>query len=280
MNKVSKNNDKSVGLSLDKLPDFSIGLVNYKTFDLTKICLDLLKSHFDSGLLDPKKVDVWVVDNDSKDASTAYLRGLDWIHLIERPATKKEEGFAAHGEGLNLILENIRSDYLFLIHTDTFIYNVEVFAMMLSRMLQGEKIAAVGCLHQINRGNLRLAWRTLNGFFKYHVRRIKIALGFPSRPAKPYIEPYIKSFCALWNVKLMRQNKVRFFAELRIPGYETQDFFKAHGYRILCLPPRLIFRYLDHVEAGTVGLVSGYSADNRRSVRKKNLVQQLLRDNK
>lgn len=279
-----KNNlqsqSNSVNFTLDDLPAFSIGLVNYKTLDLTKICLDLLKSHFDNGHLDPKKVEVWVVDNDSKDASTEYLRSLDWIHLIERPSTKKEVGFEAHGEGLNLILENVRTDYLFLIHTDTFVYNVEVFALMLTRMLQGEKVAAVGCLHQINRGNFRLAWRTVNGFFKYHFRRLKLALGFSSRPAKPYIEPYIKSFCALWNVKLMRQNNVRFFSEMRIPGYEIQDYFKAHGYQILRLPPRLIFRHLDHVEAGTVGLVSGYTADNRRSVRKKNLVQQLLRDNK
>jgi len=40
------------------LPRFSIGLVNYKTLDLTRTCLNFLKSHFDSGALDASRVDV------------------------------------------------------------------------------------------------------------------------------------------------------------------------------------------------------------------------------
>lgn len=264
---------------MSNLPAFSIGIVNYKTLDLTKICLDLLKSHIDEGRLDVNKVEVWVVDNDSKDASTDYLRSLDWIHLIERPVTEKEEGFAAHGKGLNLILQNIRTDYLFLIHTDTFIYDVEVFAMMLKRMQQHPNTAAVGCLHQINRGTFRLVWRTVNGFFKFHSRRIKLALGLSARPPKPYVEPYIKSFCALWDVKLMKEKGYQFLMAQRIPGYELQDLFKAQGCRIELVSPKKIFQYLDHVEAGTVGLVSGYTADNRRSKRKHNLLKTLNREN-
>lgn len=258
---------------MNDLPAFSIGIVNYKTLDLTKICLDLLKSHIDEGRLDANKVEVWAVDNDSKDASTEYLRSLDWIHLIERPVTEKEEGFAAHGKGLNLILQNIRTDYLFLIHTDTFIYDVQVFVMMLKRMQQHPHTAAVGCLHQINRGTFRLAWRTFNGFLKFHSRRIKLALGLSARPPKPYIEPYIKSFCALWDVKLMKEKGYQFLMTHRIPGYELQDLFKSQGYRIELVSPKKLFKYLDHVEAGTVGLVSGYSADNRRAIRKQNLLQ-------
>lgn len=262
---------------LNALPAFSIGMVNYKTPELTKICLDLLKSHVDRGLLDAKKVDVWVVDNDSKDASTDYLRGLDWIHLIERPVTQKEEGFAAHGEGLNLILQHVQTDYLFLIHTDTFIYNVDVFAMMLKRMQALPRTAAVGCLHQLNRGGFRLAWRTASRFFKYHTRLVKLALGLPARPPKPYVEPYIKSFCALWDVKLMKEKGYQFLMSHRIPGYELQDLFKAQGFRIARVSPSILFRYLDHVEAGTVGLVSGYTADNRRAIRKAQLIQKLGR---
>ena len=87
---------------------FSIGLVNYKTPELTKICLTLLKQHFDNGFLDVKHVQVWVVDNNSQDDSSDYLRSLDWIHLIERIPEGKEEGFAAHGKALNMILDQMQ----------------------------------------------------------------------------------------------------------------------------------------------------------------------------
>ncbi len=39
----------------------SIALVNYKTPEVTKLCLELLKK-----AVDVNKVTVWVVDNDSK----------------------------------------------------------------------------------------------------------------------------------------------------------------------------------------------------------------------
>lgn len=254
---------------------FSIGLVNYKTLDLTKICLTLLKQHLDSGVLAADRVDIWVVDNDSQDESTAYLRSLDWIHLIERPSPGKEQGFAAHGEGLDLILSAIDTDYLFLMHTDTFIYDPAIFEMCLQRMQSRQNVAAIGCLHQLNRGHFRLAWRTFTGFLKYYSRQFKLALGLPTRPPKPYIEPYIKSFFALWDAACIKQHGYRFYMAQQIPGYVLQDKLAADGYVIERIAPARLFRYLDHVEAGTVGLVSGYSGKNRRLLRKQTLLQQL-----
>ncbi|HEY0562763.1 MAG TPA: glycosyltransferase, partial [Methylophilus sp.] len=255
-------------LPTQPLPNFSIALVNYKTLDLTQNCLNFLQQHIAQGAFGAAKVDVWVVDNDSQDESTAYLRSLDWIHLIERKVTEKEEGFAAHGKGLDLIFAQINTDYLFLMHTDTFIYDAEVFARCLAVMLDDPKVAAVGCRHQLNRGYVRTAWRTVNGFFKYYSRQIKLALGLKAREPKPYIEPYIKSFFALWNVKLMKQLGLSFFMANRIPGYEIQDIFLKQGYHIHMVSPMKLFQYLDHVEAGTVGLVTGYSDTNRRAKRK------------
>jgi GT2 family glycosyltransferase len=260
---------------LKEVKRFSIALVNYKTLDITEVCLTLLKQHFDEGTLDPKIVDVWVVDNDSKDASTDYLNSLEWINLIQRTPVEKEEGFAAHGQGLDLVLEQIETDYLFLMHTDTFIFDPSVFNSFLTLCQQNSNVAAVGCLHQLNRGYIRTAWRTLNGFFKFHNRRIKLSLGLKAREPKPYIEPYIKSFFALWNVKLMKQLGLTFFMENRIPGYALQDIVKQRGFEIKKIPPMKLFKYLEHVEAGTVGLVTGYTEQNRRFKRKKKLLKQL-----
>lgn len=257
------------------LPRFSIAMVNYKTLELTRTALNFLKSHLDTGVLDASKVDVWVVDNDSGDESTAYLRSLDWIHLIERPSPGKEQGFAAHGEGLDLVLAAINTDYLFLLHTDTFIYDAQIFIDCLRRMQQQPRLAAIGCLHQLNRGHFRLFWRAFTGFFKYHSRRLKHSLGLPARQARPYIEPYIKSFFALWNAGLMKQLGYRFYMEQEIPGYVLQDKLAAQGYVIERMSPSRLFRYLDHVEAGTVGLVNGYTAQNRRLQRKQTMLKQL-----
>jgi hypothetical protein len=257
------------------LPRFSIALVNYKTFELTKISLELLKKHLSKRGIDPDRVDVWVVDNNSQDESLEYLRSLDWINLIERVPTEHEEGFVAHGKGLDLILHEIKSDYLFLMHTDTFIYDASVFDLMLNFCLMDQEIVTVGCLEQVNRGYVRSGWRIISRFFKYYLRGLKLFLGLNSRPPKPYLEIYLKSFFALWNVKVMKEKGYSFFMENRIPSYALQDKLKKDGYRIKVISPMKLFKFLDHVEAGTVGLRAFYDDDNRRIKRKKILLKKL-----
>ena len=120
-NKLSMGNVQNNNLDTK---NYSIVLVNYKTHELTSICLKLLYKIFkDSG------VQVWVVDNDSADESTEYLRSLDWIHLIERMPVPDEPGFMAHGCALDLVLDEITTDYLFLLHTDTLIHDPEIFKL-------------------------------------------------------------------------------------------------------------------------------------------------------
>ena len=254
-------------------PKFSIAMVNYKTLELTKIALELLKKHFDSGELDSNRIDVWVVDNHSQDASAEYLRDLHWINLIERVPEGEEEGFAAHGNGLDLIFKAINTDYLFLMHTDTFIYDPSVFDWMLSFCKADSKVAAVGCLEQLNRGYFRTAWRISSRFFKHYSRRIRLFVGMQARDPKPYVEQYIKSFCALWDVRLMKEKGYSFLMANRIPGYELQDQLKLAGYKIKTVSPMRLFKFLDHVEAGTVGLRAGYTDLNRRVKRKKSILK-------
>ena len=252
--------------------DFAIAMVNYKTLALTKISLSLLKQHIDAGAI-PKNTEIWVVDNDSNDDSTDYLRSLDWIHLIERKSVGKEQGFAAHGHALDLILEQINCPYLFLMHTDTFIYRPDVFALLLTQMQTDAKNVVVGCLEQLNRGYLRSGWRIVSRFCKYHYRTQMLQLGFKARDPKPYKEQYVKSFFALWNVQWMKQNKLTFMMQDRIPGYALQDKALETAYKIKLISPMKLFNYLDHAEAGTVGLVAGYDDMNRRIKRKLELLK-------
>ncbi|MBM6447732.1 glycosyltransferase [Pseudomonas mohnii] len=249
---------------------FSIVIVNYKTPEITKICLDLLHQHLGND-----NVPIWVVDNNSADESTEYLRSLDWINLIERSAPGPEIGHIAHGKALDLVLQRVETDYLFLMHTDTFVFDKNVFPMMLSKCLKNPKVVAVGCVEQINRGTARTLWRFSSRLFKHHYRRLKMSVGLRSREPKPYREVYLKSFCTLWNCKLVKQHDMHFSMDERVPGYTLQDRMTELGYVVEMLSPRKIFSYLDHIQAGTVAAAGGYDKTHRRTKMYNNILNRL-----
>lgn len=241
-------------------PPFSIVLVNYKTLDITKACLDLLHKH-----VGHRNIPVWVVDNDSADESIDYLRSLNWINLIERKPPGAEAGHMAHGRALDMALAHVTTDYLFLLHTDTFIYDPTVFDMMLKKCVNDPQVAAVGCVEQLDRGAIRTSWRFASRLFKHHYRRLKLALGLRSKDPKPWREVYLKSFCTLWNCKLMKQHGLHFQLDDRVPGYSLQERVVEMGYTVKFISPGTIFKYLDHIQAGTVAAAGGYNHTHRRS---------------
>lgn len=240
-------------------PKYSIVLVNYKSLEVTSICLDLIKS-----AVNVSEVPVWVVDNDSNDESTQYLRSLDWIHLVERKPEAPELGFMAHGRALDVVLKQVTTDYLLLLHTDTLIYDPAILDILLDTIAADDKIAAVGCLEQVSRTLPQTMWRVTIRAVKYYLRRLKVVLGIKTREPRLYYEVYLKSFCTLWNVNIIKKHDMSFAMVERIPGYEMQDRLPQLGYRFACIPPREMFRYLDHIEAGTVSMVNGYGQHHKR----------------
>jgi len=239
--------------------NYSIVLVNYKTHDLTRTCLELLKA-----ALHETDVPVFVVDNDSNDASIDYLRSLDWINLIERKSGAPEFGSAAHGRALDLALAEVETEYLFLLHTDTFIHDPDVFSLMLRQCSAPQDVVAVGCLEQLDRGVVRSVWRLTSRFAKHYTRRSLRALGLNARAPSPYREIHLKSFCTLWNARLIKQHGLHFHMNGGNPGYELQDRMTELGYRVECIAPRQMFRYLDHIQSGTVAAMGGFGKNHRR----------------
>jgi hypothetical protein len=73
----------------------------------------------------------------------------------------------------------------------------------------------------------------------------------------------------------MKKRGYSFLMANRIPGYELQDQLKKSGYQIKTVSPMRLFKFLDHVEAGTVGLRDGYTDLNRRVKRKKSILKKL-----
>ncbi len=242
-------------------PSFSVVLVNYKTPEITRICLELLR--------EPAQrlgFPVWVVDNDSADASTEYLRSLDWIRLLERKPAAGEPGFMAHGHALDMVLERTTTDYLFLLHTDTFVYDPTIFDIMLHECERQDAIAA-GCVDQIPRSWLHANLRFLARYIKHQFRRLKLAVGIKTRPPRPYREEYLNSFCSLWRLAPLKEHNWTFAMDGKIPSYAIQDRLAAAGYKVARISAHTIFRYLDHMEAGTVAAGGGYHANHPRTKR-------------
>lgn len=242
-----------------KKPSFSIALVNYKTLEVTKICLELLNK-----AVDAMQVPIYVVDNNSNDESLDFLKSLDWIHLIERKSVDPEVGFMAHGRALDLVLEQVSTDYLLLLHTDTLIYDSKIIDILLEKISLSSNIAAVGCLEQVHRTRLATAWRILVRATKYYARRLKVIMGLKTREPRLFYEIYLKSFCTLWRVDSIKKHGLSFAMVERIPGYEIQDQLPKYGYRFVTIPPREMFQYLDHIEAGTVSLVNSLGKNHKR----------------
>jgi GT2 family glycosyltransferase len=239
--------------------DISIGLVNYKTFEMTFTALDLIRKS-----VDVSKVPVWVVDNDSNDASLAHLKTLDWIRLIERKPPAQETGFMAHGCALDMILERVTTKYLLILHTDTFIYDPAILHILLDKIMADDRVAAVGCMEPVWRSLPHTLLRYVSRGTKYYFRKTKIAFGITSRRPKLHYETHLKSFCALWNTDILRQHELTFMMDNRVPGYEMQDRLSRLGYELVAIPSRVMFAYLDHVDKGTASAKDGVRINIRR----------------
>ncbi|KPW16860.1 hypothetical protein ALO90_03548 [Pseudomonas amygdali pv. aesculi] len=178
--------------------------------------------------------------------------------MIERTSLAREPGHIAHGKALDLILKSVETPYLFLLHTDTFVFDTNVFSMMMSHSTAHPRTAAVGCVEQINRGFIRTIWRFSTRLLKFHYRTLTRHIGLPSKTPKPYRETYLKSFCTLWDCNIMKKHNLHFMMDNRVPGYSLKYKVIKLGYAITFLSARALFGYLDPIQAGTVAAAGTY----------------------
>ena len=244
---------------INSIGNYSIVLVNYKSLEMTSICLDLLKI-----AVNPSEVPIWVVDNNSNDESLVYLKSLDWIHLIERISVDHERGYMAHGCALDMVLERITTPYFLLLHTDTFIHDPKIIDIMLSQITADDKVAAVGCREPELRSFSKNVGRVITRGAKYYFRKFKVVLGIKTRTPRPHYEIYLKSYCALWNVKIIKRHGMSFSLNNRTPSYEMQDRLPELGYRFVDVSAKVMFEHLDHIEKGTISATKGFRKDHRR----------------
>lgn len=93
--------------------DVSIILVNYKTKDLTRNCINSIVEKTQN-----LSYNIYVVDNDSQDGTCEMIKSeFPWVKLIENP---ENSGF---GSANNLAIRQSDSKYVFLLNTDTLLVN-------------------------------------------------------------------------------------------------------------------------------------------------------------
>jgi GT2 family glycosyltransferase len=176
----------------------TICVVNYKTLDLTRLCLRSIRKHTDY----PHQV--IVIDNGSADESLEYLTRLKWIHLIERSSKDDPSGGYSHAAALDLGLENCRTEFFVSMHSDTVVMRGGWLGEMISHFGANNRIACVGS----GKLELEAAWRTWLksiGDLRSLKRRL---LKTPDPHGKHRY--YNRTICCLYRTEVLRREGLSF----------------------------------------------------------------------
>jgi len=242
----------------------TILIPNFRTLDLTKLCLRLLRKHTDLT-----KAKVMVVDNDSQDASLDYLRTIKWIELIERKAIPGETPVQSHSRALDMCLLRVTTPYVLSIHTDTLIKHPQWLEFLLSQISKSPAIAGVGSWKLEEKPFWRRVLKQAEYYLQYTyfrlIRRTQHAL---AGIGKNYY--YLRSHCALYRMDLLKKYNLHFGDGDMVAGKDMHKQLVDAGYKMIFLPSELLIKYLDHVNHATTIL-------NPELSRQKNLDKALRR---
>ena len=221
----------------------TICIVNYKTFDFTRLCLRSIRK-FTSY-----PYEVIVVDNNSQDQSLEYLKRLGWICLIERrPKAAEPGGGYDHAVALDLGLQMCNTEFFISMHSDTFVQKYNWLTDLSSYFANNKNVACVGS------GKIELTpkWRNLlkkaTDFrtFKRRLLRETDHLG--------KYRYYNRTICCLYRTDLLRSENLSFLMD-RDKGLTggKKLYFELldRGYKTVELPPSIMSQYIIHLAHAT-----------------------------
>lgn len=221
---------------------------NYKTKELTTLCLRLLRKYTDSS-----QAKVIVIDNDSQDDSLNYLRTLTWIELIERQAIPGETPVQSHARALDMALERVTTPYVLSIHTDTLVKRHDWLPFLLKQIAKSPTIAGVGSWKLESKASWRRALKLLEHYTQWIYYRMigKIQHGLAGVGKNYY---YLRSHCALYRMDLIKKYNLHFADGDMVAGKEMHKQLVEAGYTMLFLPSDILINYLDHINHATTVL--------------------------
>lgn len=242
-------------------PEVTILVPNFRTPELTKICLRLLRKY-----TNPNVAKVVVIDNDSQDESTRYLRELNWIELIERPTVPGESPVLSHSHALDLALSRVTTPYVLSIHTDTLVYHPEWLTFLLDQIKQNKNIAGVGSWKLESKPFWKRALKSIERFFQLTYYRI-------TGKSQHMIEGvgqnfyYLRSHCALYRTDLLNLYGLTFSQDNDVAGKAIHKNLVEKNHEMLFLPSHKLLKYMDHINHGTTILNPAFTRHSRSLTR-------------
>ena len=229
-------------------PLVTILIPNYKTLDLTKLCLRLLRKHTDLN-----KAKVIVIDNDSQDASLDYLRSVKWITLIERKAIPNEGAISSHSRALDLALAQVTTPFVLSIHTDTLIKRNDWLDFLIEQINKDANIGGVGSWKLESKPFVKVFLKTIERQAqRFYFKLIgKTQHGLEGVGKNFY---YLRSHCALYRMELLKQYNLKFSDGDGLAGKEMHKQLSAHGHSMIFLPSETLIPYLEHINHATTVL--------------------------
>ncbi len=221
----------------------TICIVNYKTFDFTRLCLRSIRK------FTKYPCETLVVDNHSQDESLAYLKSLSWIRLIERcPKANEPGGGYAHAAALDIGLQMCNTEFFISMHSDTFVQKYNWLTDLVSYFGNDKNLACVGS------GKIELTpkWRSL----------LKKATDFRTFKRRLLREPdplgkyryYNRTICCLYRTDILRSENLSFLMD-RDKGLTggKKLYFELldRGYKTVELPPSIMSQYIIHLAHAT-----------------------------
>lgn len=242
-------------------PQVTILIPNYKTLELTKLCLRLLRKYTDLTL-----AKVIVIDNDSDDESLDYLRTLSWIELIERKHIPGETPALSHSRALDLALERVNTPYVLSIHTDTLVRHHQWLPHLLKTIQTNPNVAGVGSWKLESKP----AWKMTLKLLERHIQKIYYKITGKRDHALEGLDHnyyYLRSHCALYRTDLIRRYHTGFSDGEEVAGKVMHRKLVENGYKMLFLPSEELLHYMDHINHATTVLNPELSR-NKKSVNK------------
>lgn len=220
----------------------TIAIINYKTLKCIQPCLRSIRKFTEHPY------EVIVVDNNSRDASLAYLKRLRWIRLIERQGKNGESGGHAHAAGLDLALEHCDTEFFVSMHSDTFVRKENWLTKLIGYFASDPRVACVGS------GKIELIpqWRRwlkrATDFRTFKRRLLK-----ESDPLGIY-RYYNRTICCIYRTDVLKRENLSFtmgrdngLTAGKMLYFELVD----RGYRTVELPPNVMARCIVHLAHAT-----------------------------
>lgn len=249
-------------------PQVAILIPHFRTLQLTQLCLRSLRKY-----TDPARIQVIVIDNGSKDASTEYLRRLSWITLIEREPDSGESVAEAHSRALDLGMTRVTAAYVISLHTDTIVISSRWLDYLLEQIATDPQVAGVGSWKLEFKPWYRRFAKRLESTWLTMLPASRKRFGQQGPGAVDDKTRYLRSHCALYRTDLLRRFSLS-FDEKEVAGKVLHEKLVQQGFTMKFLDIHGLAMHLRHINHATMILNPGIagrktgSAAERRRVRR------------